>query len=106
MNWYKQSQPCSPRLGQCYVLSGRYVLNNSNAILVHGTINGIRFTGKDFDNLHAWVEEGDEVFDPVLDKRFPKDMYYEVMNAKSHKKYDQEKMMVIMLREGHWGPWE
>ncbi len=105
MNWFKFSKIDKEKLGQCFVLSGRYVLNNSDAILVHGTINGFRFTGKDFDNLHAWVEEKDEVFDPVWDKRFPKDLYNEIMNVTIHKKYNQEEMLKIMLQHGNWGPW-
>lgn len=64
MNWYKLAN-IDCRLGQCYVLSGRYVMDHQESILVHGSINGRRWTGKDFDNPHAWVEDGDEIYDPV-----------------------------------------
>ncbi len=104
MNWYKKAQ-LGDRLGQCYVLSGRYVMDNQNAILVHGSINGRRFTGKDFDNPHAWVEEGNEVYDPVWDQRLPKEAYYGIMNAKSIKQYNYEEMAKLMLRNENWGPW-
>lgn len=98
-------QGMEDRLGDCYRSSGRYVTNNQNAILVHGTINGVRFTGKDFDNPHAWIEEGDEVYDPVWDKRFPQELYYGMMRAKVQKKYDWEAASIAMVRSGHWGPW-
>lgn len=93
------------RLGRCYELSGRYVLDNHDAILVHGSVNGIRMTGKDRDNPHAWVEEGDEVFDPVMDQRIPKEAYYGMMQAKVVKKYEWDEMAKTMLKAAHWGPW-
>jgi len=106
LNWYKKSQSFPDRLGQCYVLSGRYILGNDNAILVHGTINGIRWTGKDFNNPHAWIEENGEVYDPVMDWRLPIDAYYGMMQAKPLKKYDSEQASINMLNYNHWGPWD
>jgi hypothetical protein len=105
MNWYKKSDDMKDRLGQCYVLSGRYVMDHPEAILVHGSINGIRWTGKDFDNPHAWIEEGDEAYDPVWDLRLPKEAYYGMMQAKVIKKYNQEETMLTMVRSKNWGPW-
>ncbi len=94
------------RLGDCYRLSGRYVMDNQEkAILIHGTINGVRFTGKDFDNPHAWVEEGNEVYDPVWGKRFSKDVYYDMMRVNVNKKYNWEEVAIAMLRADNWGPW-
>lgn len=93
------------RIGDCYRMAGRYVMDNDNAILVHGTINGIRFTGKDVDNPHAWVEEGNEVFDPVWDQRFPKEAYYEIAGAKPIKSYNLDQAAAEMLKSEHWGPW-
>lgn len=96
------------RLGQCYVLSGRYVFNHpeENLLLVHGTINGRNWTGKDFDNPHAWVEDDDEVYDPVWEKRFPKEVYYQLMNAKAHHKYTFKQVCQITSKKKHWGPWK
>ncbi len=105
MNWYKKANDFGGRLGLCYKLSGKHVMNNQNVILTHGSINGRAWTGKDIDNPHAWVEEGNEVYDPVWDKRFPKEVYYQVMNAKVIKKYEYFEMAKLMLRNEHWGPW-
>jgi hypothetical protein len=93
------------RVGDCYRLAGRYVLDRHDAILVHGTINGRRWTGIDFDNPHAWVEEGDECFDPVSEWRLPKEAFYELMQAQIHKKYTWEEAAKLMCRNKHWGPW-
>ena len=107
MNWYKHSSDAEfrSRLGKCYELSGRYVSEHPNAILVHGKIYN-RWT-KGYPSVdHAWVEEGNEVFDPVWGKRLPLFFYYELFNAEVHKKYSYEEVLKKMLREGNWGPWE
>ncbi len=96
------------RLGQCYVLAGHCVCvidDHPNAMLVHGTINGKFFTGIDFDNPHAWVEENGEVFDPVWNRWFSKETYYLLVNAKVISTYDHEAALKNMFVFEHWGPW-
>ena len=95
----------SKRLGKCYVLSGAYALDNQDAILVHGSINGISFTDTDFDNPHAWIEEGEVVYDLVLGSRWRKETYYSLMKAKSPKKYTFNETRNHVLATEHWGPW-
>lgn len=107
MNWYKKAQNSfQGRLGDCYRLSGKYVIDNQKGTLVHGTINGRRWTGKDFNNPHAWVEYDNKVFDPVWDQEFPQEVYYAIMKAKPQQKYNWEEMSKFMLRNSHWGPWK
>lgn len=102
----RMKEAIEERLGDCYRLAGRYVMDHPEAILVHGTINGVRFTGKDFDNPHAWIEEGEEVYDLVWDKRFPKEVYYGMMQVKVNKKYDWDEMSEAIFKAKDWGPWE
>ena len=104
----KDKDAFKSRLGHCYELAGRYVFNHfdEGILLVHGTINGRRWTGLDKDNPHAWVEEEDDVYDLVWDKRFPKQLYYEVMNAKADKKYNFKELCQIVGKKKHWGPWD
>ena len=98
MNWYKvATKPLGGRLGDCYRLSGRYVLDNKNGILIHGTINGQRWTGQDLDNPHAWVEYDGKVFDPVWDQEFPQEVYYGIMQAKPQHRYNWEEMILPNL---------
>jgi len=94
------------RLGKCYQLAGRYALDHPNSTLIHGTINGIKFTGIDFDNPHAWIEEGEEAYDLVLDYRLPKEVYYKLMQAKVIKKYNHNAMKKMILKTTFWGPWK
>jgi len=109
MNWYKKSD-WKNNLGECYPMSGRYVMAHPDSTLIHGLVNG---------NNHAWVETtksipdnttGNEypidiVFDPVLGKEYPKEYYYKKLNAQVIKQYSQEEVMKTMIRYNHWGPW-
>ncbi len=99
------------RLGECYILSGRYVMSNPDSVLIHGSVNG---------NNHAWVEmtknipdntTGNEyslatVFDPVLGEEYPKEYYYKQLNAQVIKQYSSGEVMKTMMRYNHWGPWD
>lgn len=92
------------RLGKCYELSGRYVIDHGGVTLVHGRITDKFCTGLTID--HAWIEENENVYDPVLDTEFPKFLYYELFNAEARNAYSQTKACVHMLRTEHFGPWD
>jgi len=95
----------NPRLGLCYELSGRYVSRHHGTILVHGRL--VNPFGKGFAELdHAWVEEDGEIFDPVMDKIWPKDVFENLFKAKVYKKYSHEEVLKMILRHENWGPWE
>jgi len=95
----------NPRLGLCYELSGRYVSNHTNAILVHGRLTNP--FGKGHTELdHGWVEEGNEIFDPVMDKVWPKEVYESLFKTKVYKKYSFEEVLKMILRHKNWGPWD
>ena len=101
----KKKSTFKQRLGKCYRLAGLYVLDHPKTTLVHGTINGFRYTKKDFDNSHAWVEENEHVFDPVWDRRLPIQVYYQMFCAVVHKKYTCEQLRNLILKTGKWGAW-
>ena len=102
--WHEAVEP-NPRLGLCYALSGKYVSSHPKATLVHGQL--INPFGKGYKVLdHGWVEEGDEVFDPVMDKRWPKAAYYGLFQAKVFNTYTFSDVNRITSECGHWGPWD
>lgn len=93
------------RLGLCYELSGRYVSVHPDAVLVHGRlVNPFMKGHKELD--HGWVEEGGEIFDPVMNKRWPKDVYENLFKAKIYKKYTFKEVIQMMDKYLHWGPWD
>lgn len=95
----------NPRLGLCYVLSGRYVSSHPKSVLVHGELIN-KFTIGNPKVDHAWVEEGDEIFDPVMNRRFPKAVYEGIFQPVSHKKYSHMDVITITSKTGNWGPWD
>ena len=101
---FKQFMEVTDRSGLCYELSGRYVSNHPDAILIHGHIQNPFNKGlRELD--HAWVIEDDEVFDPVMNDRCPKKVYYSLFDVKEFHRYDHENVLKNMLRHKHWGPW-
>ncbi len=101
----KEKSDFQKRLGQCYVLSYRYVTSHlgEDNKLVHGTI-----TSKDGVNTvdHAWVEKPNgDVYDPVLDWELPKEAYYGFMTAKPEVEYTARQAMQKGLEFGHYGHW-
>jgi hypothetical protein len=92
------------RLGKCYELSGRYVSVHPHSILVHGTL--INPFNKGHPVLdHAWVEIGNEIFDPVMDKTWPKQVYESLFKVKIEKKYTYDEVIKMMDTHSNWGPW-
>jgi hypothetical protein len=96
----------SDRLGKCYQLAGRYVVDHHDVTLVHGTINGRKWGLADFDNPHAWVVEADGVvYDLVWDDRFDADAFAAIFDAKEIVRYSRVEVRNLILQTEHWGPW-
>ena len=100
------------RLGKCYVLSGRYVMDNPEWDLVHGTITQQNGSGKTIK--HAWAEKVETVdrykirwvFDPVWGNKMPWDAYVKFVGAEEEKRYTSGEMIEIILKQKNWGPWD
>ena len=94
------------RLGRCYELSGSYVMNHPESILVHGKIYNPRQKEGLYSQIdHSWVEEGDEVYDPVMNLKLSKDAYYRLFNAEVYHIYTHDDVIHLCIKVRHWGPW-
>ena len=94
----------SSRLGKCYQLAGEYVYGHPNAILVHGELTN-RFA-QGLPRLdHAWIEDGNEIFDPVMDMKWPKEVYEGLFKTKVFKKYSHREAIEMIDKHMTWGPW-
>ncbi|MNM49990.1 hypothetical protein D3C81_610110 [compost metagenome] len=102
MKRLKKNADINERLGQCYVLSYQYATSNPNSELIHGNITN-KFDGKTID--HAWVEENGEVYDPVLDWRIMKEVYYGLYDAQVEKRYTFQEALNEGIESGTYGPW-
>lgn len=98
----------NPRLGKCYELSGRYVSRHPDSVLVHGRLNNPHVDNKKYmDQVdHSWVEENDEIYDPVTDARWTKDDFERIYKPVVYKKYSYIEVLKCMMRYKHWGPWD
>jgi hypothetical protein len=99
--------PYRKRLGRCYELSGRYLLDNPNTNLVHGSIQGM---GQPRIK-HAWVETlGTDgrltgIFEPISNAIQHPGAYGLFFNAHVDKRYPQKEALAHMVKKRHFGPW-
>ena len=117
----KNKRRSNPRLGRCFELSGKFIIEYPDWKLVHGVITDHRY-GTGSSLVHAWVENGGMVYDPVLDESFIRFIYYEVYGIIDYTYHDYEKSKGIpetprvvydskdafklMLTNKNYGPWD
>lgn len=93
------------RLGKCYELSWQYInaINDPNTkeLLVHGYITDK--IGRTID--HAWTENGNNVYDPVMDKTMPRMVYYSLLQVEVFKKYTYDEAIKMGMKTKVYGPW-
>ena len=73
--------------------------------LVHGNVAKLR---QNEAVNHAWVEE-DEVVHEVSNGRdevYLKKAYYEKHQITDARTYTVEEALFLLVRHGHWGPWD
>ena len=104
MSARKPKKKKNPRLGMCYELSAKVLMEPEmrNSRVVHGSIQGF-----DFPRIgHAWVLlPNDMVFDPVTELKVVKEVYYAYHNAIDEKIYDYDALIEHLLEFGTYGPW-
>ncbi len=89
------------RLGRCYELAGRRVLQGEGT-LVHGTITN----GATARIGHAWVimEDG-SVWEPISDQAMPMLVFVAFFHPEPILSYPREEALSLMARTAHFGPW-
>ncbi len=117
---------CEP-LGQCYPWAYRYLMDNPDAVLVHGTLPRNKVMGIRRAYGHGWIEHDGYVKDwqtmeaqppygpvPAFRKTgWPLDVFYRMFQPINMRRYTHEEAMHTVLRsrggakEGgpHFGPW-
>ncbi len=87
------------RLGRCYELAGKGIFyggGDRGWVLVHG----IAWCGG-----HAWLQNGDWVYDAVKDKCFTAPQYVAEFQATPIRVYTRDEVFARSCEYGHWGPW-
>jgi len=90
----------------CYMLSGRFGLDNDDWEVCHGIINPPigPYSNTDYD--HAWCEKSNVVYESVFNKFFEKKDYYDVYIPMDVKRYKGNSLRRIILKNETWGPWK
>jgi len=97
------------REGRCYQLAWKFLNDlakkkgaGTKAFLVHGTIVG----GMPARTIaHAWVEFGDEVYEPQHGDTWKKEEFYGNFKAVSGKVYRTEDALIKAVLYKSYGPW-
>ena len=92
------------RAGRCYEIAWKQLLSDERFAdwrLVHGEARG----PEDERIGHAWLEKGEELFDPVLNLFFANGEYRMRYAAVTLKAYDRLEAARIGATKEHFGPW-
>jgi len=91
------------RHGNCYKLALLGCLRGGEGwTLVHGETSGPSHFGR---MGHAWLERDGWVYDPVLDRVWPWQIYARFVGAVSIKSYSYSERFRLATETGHCGPW-
>lgn len=95
------------RTGDCYDAAMKLVIEEPTLTLCHGIVAG-RGPLKGFWIGHAWVEDGDVVFDFSNGNQviLRKEVYYALGKISTVVRYKGIESNKTMLKTGHCGPWD
>ena len=101
------------RGGRCYELAHKSLFDMQNPggwRLAHGEVDCYDPALDSPRMGHAWLETGDEVFDPVANEYLSRDYYYSLGHVANVRRYTvkeaaKEAALLIAASEYPWGPW-
>ena len=99
------------RQGRCYELAGQWMLghgkrDDTETKLVHGVVHSCITGVANPDVNHAWIVQGDKVWEPTRDLWWDKYSFYETFRAEDWATYTHQEMCKIIHDTEHWGPWD
>lgn len=106
MTYQTQEKPktrARKRQGRCYELAHKTLMKMDNPgswRLIHGVVEYNK--GHVID--HAWLSDGNEVFDAVLNRFFPINEYCDG-RVEVHASYSQKEAAVACLEHDSYGRW-
>lgn len=97
------------RLGRCYELAAKALCFDrafsDGAVLVHGMVTS-PFPDTPLQTIdHAWVEDGDRLWDPTLNRFYARADYYSRFDAVAVDRYTLVEAAKQTAKHGHWGYW-
>lgn len=107
-------RPLPERAGRCFEFAfGALMAMREDGIrdatLVHGVITGYHRdrveAGHEMRIAHAWVEQGDGLYEATADMWFHLDVYYRDAGAVVERRYSAEEAMLNRFLFSTVGPW-
>lgn len=106
------------------MVAGKLATKEDGLVLVHGEVLGTEggtATPGQY-HWHAWCERSQQISNPIHpeftydlvtcidrsngnDVELPAQLFYKAGKVRNTKSYTPERAMVLMVRTGHWGPW-
>jgi len=86
-------------------MTDQCAFGDCNLILVHAIIIG-QGPIEGVEHGHAWIEDGDTVFDPANNIRLPKDEYYALARIQKAVKYTFKELKRKVTEHRTWGAWD
>lgn len=91
------------RLGRCYELSGKYVMDHSGTTLIHGSIQGFGHPRIG----HAWaVTKSGDIWEPATNQTYPKPVFDAIFNPEVDSTYTHSEALKQMVQHETYGPWD
>ena len=100
-DFYDRGLTYQDRLGQCFEMAARYVIDHPVTELIHGSIQGYGAPRLD----HAWVDTGSGIFDAVMGKHFTYDEWELFANPIEGDRFSYRTLSKLISKHKHWGPW-
>jgi len=97
--------PGEKTAGLCYKYAAQFALRTPETVLVHGILHPAIGDRAGLPYEHAWVIFGDLVFEPILQKFFPRSEYYAAFAAEERVITPHRDVAKTLCDFRHWGPW-
>lgn len=89
--------------GECYKNVQDYLMENwlPDAVIVHGEVT----TSDGITKKHAWIVDGDKVFDATTGVAADKGKYYSMLKAKEDNRYELPEALKLRFATKNYGAW-
>jgi hypothetical protein len=93
------------RKGRCYELAWHRINDTQEGILIHCSVQSFHLQ-KRIDHALIETEDGKFIWEPVVDRYFEKQAFYELYEIIEINRYTYEEVCVQTLKHETFGPWE
>jgi len=113
MSWYSHIKTSDDKAlqeqarllcGMCFKWAMQWSIDHQlgDHKVVHGMVTG----GLEMKTFgHAWIEDGDTIYDERHPDGMSRDLFYEALNPEDTVKYTPTEATRALFKHNQWGPW-